>query len=101
MPEQWKAEVGGRRYSRDFAGVSIYSEPSHQLVAEAYGRTLEEADRNAQVVVVAPELLFALTMVLSNSLLETNGHDWRTCDELSCRLARAAIARAEGREVPA
>ncbi len=33
----------------------------------------------------------ALRAVLSSALLEAGGHDWRTCSEPSCVMARAAL----------
>ncbi len=44
----------------------------------------------------------ALLMVLSNTLLEADGHDWRICDQPSCILARTALKKIklEGPKMP-
>ncbi len=34
----------------------------------------------------------ALIMVLSSALMETDGHDWITCEQPSCMAARGALA---------
>lgn len=61
-----------------------------------YGAIGSEAD--ARLISAAPDLLAALHLVLASTLMEADGHDWRTCDQPSCKIARAAIAKAEGSE---
>jgi hypothetical protein len=47
-------------------------------------------------VEMGPELLAALKLVLARDT-GNPGHDWTTCEEPSCVIARNAIAKAEGR----
>lgn len=63
---------------------------------DAWGLTVKRAD--ALLIAAAPDLLQALKMVLANDMLSDGSHDWRTCDQPSCLMARLAIEKAEGAE---
>ncbi len=58
------------------------------------GRTYEEAQANAQLIVAAPELLEALKLVMKHAI-----YDYETNDDIinAAAIANAAIAKAEGR----
>ena len=71
-------------------------ESSDGLVAVGHGLTHQESDANAALVAAAPELLAALKTIAENSAEE---NEWDAVEKLHANetLARAAIAKAEGR----
>jgi hypothetical protein len=84
-----------------YAGPGHYSVETVSDEGEYSGclANMEEYDNalaDARVMAAAPDLLGALKLVLSR---ETPGHehDWTTCALPSCAIARAAIAKAEGK----
>ncbi len=57
-------------------------------MSEAEEQLLEVIDELRDRVRLMEE---ALQAVLSSTLLEAGGHDWRICSELSCVMARTAL----------
>lgn len=50
---------------------------------------------NARLISAAPDLLIALKMLLNSNLINKGDHEWTTCNQPSCIIARTALNKAE------
>lgn len=101
---------GPWRISRDEDGIKIY-DGNDTKVADVGGvRIGNEAveEKNAHVIVAAPELLERLEgcvdslhiVIRATSFVEGHNDDFERCNHIACEYSRALIAKAKGQEIP-
>ena len=94
-PGPWLAVIESPRYSHGMHYISV--ESSDLFLAKTCGRSLEEAQANARLIAVAPDLLAALKHLIQR--MDDNPEVRAAClDSMpqAVEYARSAISKAEG-----
>lgn len=97
---EWMVSKGATADGATDHAIYVVIRGKRHVIGEAFGRSSQvefhDSKKNADLMAAAPDLLVALEMVLASIYLDVDGHQWRTCNQPSCVMARAAIIKAKG-----